>query len=787
MSNNTTFRSPNPVKPVQACVLLLIGILLMLAFIDFHPQQTRLVSTAINTSEVNENLVGEFGAYTTFYSIRYIGFAYWLLPFCFIWSAYILVRPQTRLLNKRRLLAMTTLLISSIGLLEFVQQHFMSAETFLQFSDNKYSGGLGGIFGTYIFYYCIEPIFGEIGGALILSTIFLLSLIGTLTRSPSLNAALEREIQKYGYFRVMVVNKIKRFFCIFFKCIKILISLIIKLLRLILRLKRPNSTNIDNTSGDVARERSKPIKKEPSKLKIIEPNIQQSTITNRQEWQPNKVDGNYVFPTIDLLQQSQISKDNADDHAAISQQLVSTLAEFGIAVIPGEVHTGPVITRYEITPAPGVRVEKILNLDKNIALSLRAQSVRILAPVPGKGCVGIELPNKLPQMVCLREILESVEWARMKADIPIVLGRGTTGEPMLNDLAKMPHLLIAGSTGSGKTVCINAIIASLVYHASPSDLRFIMVDPKIVEMQVFNDLPHMLIPVVTDPKKVPNALKWLISEMERRYKIFATAGVRNIAGFNAKIMRDADERARARELELSLSPEERSAIDNIADTGEHVEVPKTKMPYIVCIIDELADLMLVAPADIETCVARLAQLARAAGIHLILATQRPSVNVITGIIKANLPSRIAFKVASKVDSRTILDVGGAEALLGRGDMLFQPPGASGLLRAQGALVSDEEINNIVRFLHEKNGAPKYMMDVHAQIEQLGEEDDEFGEDWDDDMIPKALEVLRNSDRASTSLLQRRLKIGYNRAARIMETLEAKGLVSLDRSQRDQGD
>ncbi len=782
---NINKTQPSPIKPLQACICILVGILLTIAFLDFHPQQTRLISTAINTSGINENLVGEFGAYTTFYSIRYLGFAYWLLPAIFFWISYIFLRPQTRLLNKRRLFAIFLLIISASGLLEFIQQHLMSAETFLKFSDNKYSGGLGGILGTYVFYYCIEPIFGEIGGSLILITIFLLSLVGTLTHSPSLNSALNHEIEKYGYFRAVIVNKIKSLLLTIYRIIKFIAKMILKFLKLFFRRKKISSS----VQNDKNKESFKSTKREHSKLKIIETNISSSPPVQKTEWHPNKTSGNYIFPTIDLLQRSQISAHNNDNHSVISQQLVSTLAEFGISVIPGEVHTGPVITRYEITPAPGVRVEKILNLDKNIALSLRAQSVRILAPVPGKGCVGIELPNKAPQMVCLREILESSEWAHLKADIPIVLGRSTTGEPMLNDLAKMPHLLIAGSTGSGKTVCINAIIASLVYHASPNDLRFIMIDPKIVEMQVFNDLPHMLIPVVIDPKKVPNALKWLISEMERRYKIFATAGVRNIAGFNAKIMRDIDEHNKAKELELSLSPEERSAINSISNSSEKVDVPKTKMPYIVCIIDELADLMLVAPADIETCVARLAQLARAAGIHLILATQRPSVNVITGIIKANLPSRVAFKVASKVDSRTILDTGGAESLLGRGDMLFQPPGASGLRRAQGALVSDNEINNIVKFLREKNGEPKYMMDVHAQIEQSDDDSDESvdSDDWDDDMIPKALEVLRNSDRASTSLLQRRLKIGYNRAARIMETLEANGLVSLDRGQREFSD
>ncbi|MDR1255693.1 MAG: DNA translocase FtsK 4TM domain-containing protein [Puniceicoccales bacterium] len=756
-------------KIFASIICLIVGFLLLTAFADFHPQQTKLISTGLNNGAIRENLIGEFGAHGTFYFMRYFGLAYWLIPLSLIFTGYILLFPNARSLNGGRALAMILLILSAAGVCEFVQQRIMSAEGFLNFSQNKYSGGLGGIAGTYIFYYFAEPIFGEIGGIVILLAVLILSLVYVLAKTPSLDGALEREIEKYGYFRAIVLGNMGRLLLLLLRTIKLLFKLVFWLFAAILKKKSASSRKNPNKN-----------EQKSGRGTGTTPNVKGASGDSPME----KKSGNYIFPTIDLLQQSSRIHKNGDDHEAVSAQLVQTLAQFGIDVHPGEVHTGPVITRYEITPAPGVRVEKILNLDRNIALNLRAESVRILAPVPGRGCVGVELPNKAPQMVCLREILESPDWARMKADIPIVLGRGTTGEPMLNDLAKMPHLLIAGSTGSGKTVCINAIIASLVYHASPDDLRFIMVDPKIVEMQVFNDLPHMLIPVVTDPKKVPNALKWLISEMERRYKIFAQVGVRNIAGFNGGILRDAAEQEKAKELELSLSPEERFAINDMAEAGSgKVEVPKTKMAYIVCIIDELADLMLVAPADIETCVARLAQLARAAGIHLILATQRPSVNVITGIIKANLPSRIAFKVASKVDSRTILDMGGAEALLGRGDMLFQPPGASGLLRAQGALVSDDEINNIVQFLKEKNGPPKYMMDVHEQIENFDGDGDAESEDWEDDMIPQALEVLRGSDRASTSLLQRRLKIGYNRAARIMEALEKKGL-SLDRNLRD---
>ncbi len=497
--------------------------------------------------------------------------------------------------------------------------------------------------------------------------------------------------------------------------------------------------------------------------------------------------GNFVFPPLKLLAEPQPppEEDATEMHRQTADLLIRTLEEFGVKVTMGEVHAGPVITRYDVYPAAGVRVEKILSLDKNIALGLKALSVRILAPVPGKGCVGIEVPNRKPQSVFIRDILESEDWVNTKAEIPIALGKEVSGKPMIADLTKMPHLLIAGSTGSGKTVCINSIITSLLYHSSPEDIRFVMVDPKIVEMQVYNTLPHMLVPVVTDPKKVPNALKYLLNQMEQRYQIFAQVGVRNIAGYNAKMAknrndaRDAEERAA--EIDASLSPEERAAaaaaVEVPRDPDANTELPE-KLPYIVCVVDELADLMMVAPADIETGIARLAQLARAAGIHLILATQRPSVNVITGVIKANLPSRIAFKVASKVDSRTILDTQGADHLIGKGDMLFLPPGSADLVRSQGAFVGDDEISGIVEYITEHNGEPVFDEQFQRTVEEgedPGGEDGAEG-DWDDELVPDAIEVIRSSRRASTSMLQRRLKIGYNRAARIMEILEDQGMV-----------
>jgi S-DNA-T family DNA segregation ATPase FtsK/SpoIIIE len=490
---------------------------------------------------------------------------------------------------------------------------------------------------------------------------------------------------------------------------------------------------------------------------------------------PQSDDANYQFPPITLLKEQvkPSAANSEEEHRQNAENLLRILSEFGVEVTLGEIHVGPVITRYEVVPAAGVRVEKIAGLDKNIALGMRAQSVRILAPIPGKAAVGVEVPNQHPTPVGMRELLESEDWAGMKSEIPIALGKDVSGKPLVSDLSKMPHLLIAGATGSGKSVCLNSIVASILYSKSPKDLRLIMVDPKVVELKIFNSLPHMLIPVVTEPKKVPAALKWLLREMEQRYQIFARANVRNIVGFNS--------RKKGKSGNPFPPPPEQTTLNGVAVVDD-MEIPD-RLPYIVAIIDELADLMMIAPAEIETSIARLAQLARAAGIHLIIATQRPSVNVITGVIKANLPSRIAFQVASQVDSRTILDVKGADTLIGRGDMLFSPPGTSRLVRAQGAFVADEEVQEIVEFL-KRNGPPQYVQAVQQQIDRAAREDedgeggahddDELGDD--EELYKQALDVLKSTKRASTSMIQRRLRIGYNRAARIMDLMEEKGIV-----------
>jgi DNA segregation ATPase FtsK/SpoIIIE, S-DNA-T family len=496
--------------------------------------------------------------------------------------------------------------------------------------------------------------------------------------------------------------------------------------------------------------------------------------------------GNYQLPSLDFLQHPDMtvkpteSKEELMANARLMQQ---TLAQFDIEVSLGDITKGPTITRYELHPAPGVKLEKITALSNNIAAVLKAERINILAPVPGKSSVGIEVPNLVKTKVIMRDLLESDEWRNSKARIPLALGKDVYGHPIIADLGDMPHLLIAGSTGSGKSVCINAIIASLLYRFSPDQLRFVMIDPKVVELQHYNTLPHLVVPVVTDPKKVILALRWVVNEMEKRYQIFARVGMRNIASFNSR----PNKKLIPQEPELPLTTKkekvEPGAEGFAVEVDEQIVVPREedivipeKLSYIVVIIDELADLMLVAPADVEMAIARITQMARAAGIHCIVATQRPSVDVITGVIKSNIPARIAFQVAAAVDSRTILDGQGANKLLGKGDMLYLPPGSAKLIRAQGALITDQEIQGIVDFIA-KQGKPSYEMEIHQQLSRPAANfGNESGIDEDEDLIQQCIEVIRSEQKASVSLMQRRLRLGYTRAARIMDELENRGIV-----------
>jgi DNA segregation ATPase FtsK/SpoIIIE, S-DNA-T family len=481
----------------------------------------------------------------------------------------------------------------------------------------------------------------------------------------------------------------------------------------------------------------------------------------------------YILPGVDLLEEHSLEARTAADPSElqeVQQVLIDTLAQFGIAVGPGDITKGPTITRYEVYPAKGVRVDKIVSLERDLARATRAERINILAPIPGKDTVGIELANSRKVTVKLRELFQSPDWdsAKEHAKIPLALGKDVYGKTIIADLAQMPHLLVAGTTGSGKSVCINALIASMLFRFTPEELRFVIIDPKMVEMQAYQSLPHLAFPIVTDPKKVLLALRWVIDEMERRYRMFARVGVRNIIGFNArpkkKPVAAGDDRGG-----------EEISNDRPGSTppATEEEVPD-KLPYVVVIIDELADLMQTAPADVENAIARITQMARAAGMHVIVATQTPRADVITGVIKANIPSRIAFQVASKIDSRVILDENGAERLLGQGDMLYLPPSASRLIRAQGVLVTDNEIHAVVEFIS-KQSPPAFDTTMHEKLQSSSAPEEEVTAE-DEELVEKCIEIIRQEKRASTSLLQRRLRLGYTRAARIVDILEQRGIL-----------
>lgn len=451
----------------------------------------------------------------------------------------------------------------------------------------------------------------------------------------------------------------------------------------------------------------------------------------------------YELPPTNLLNINQDGKavNTKKEVMTNVKVLEETLGNFGVSASVSQVSVGPSITRYELSLSPGVKVSKIVNLADDISLGLASAGIRIEAPIPGKSAVGIEVPNKDTTMVYLREVLESSEFNNSKSKLAFAIGKDVAGANIVADLAKMPHLLIAGATGSGKSVCINTLIASILYKATPEEVKLLMIDPKVVELSIYKNIPHLLVPVVTDPKKAAGALNWAVVEMTERYKKFAASNVRDITGYNSQ-------------------------------SKEGFE----KLPQIVVIIDELADLMMVSPGDVEDSICRLAQMARAAGIHLVVATQRPSVDVITGLIKANIPSRISFAVSSQVDSRTILDMGGAEKLLGKGDMLFYPVGESKPLRVQGAFVAEKEIEKLVNYIKEQV-PPSYNDEIMKNLEQQdSDEDTDSYEGEADELLPSAIEMVVESGQASIMMLQRRLRIGYSRAARLIDQMEERGVV-----------
>jgi S-DNA-T family DNA segregation ATPase FtsK/SpoIIIE len=789
----------NAWNEVFALILLGVGTLLFLALISYTPRDVPSWIWFSQVSSPNrpaQNFIGPFGAIIAGFAYMMMGAASYLLAVVLLgFGGAKLFHSKLRVTP--RLGWIVLFIISGACLLQLQTQHLQGWRSFFNIQ------GPGGWVGYFIGKKMLLTWMGGVGSIILLTGIYVSSLIlmtglrpihivrqtvagvrnGMVwlrewqlkrrLRKSDLKGRLEISQQELAKQQRVIEKQLKKKGA---PMPEPAASVFVAPEELA---NRPKPKVVDTTALPTA-----PAKKKPSlaELRGTEKKSKSSAGLTSKTWDAE----NYTLPGIDLLEAHDTEGRTAVDPAEleqIQQVLIETLQQFGIAVAAGDITKGPTITRYEVYPAKGVRVDKIVALERDLARATRAERINILAPIPGKDTVGIELANTRKVKVTLRELLQSQDWeeAKTKAKLPLALGKDVYGKTIIADLAQMPHLLVAGTTGSGKSVCINALVASMIFRFTPEELRFIMIDPKVVEMQVYNALPHLVIPVVTDPKKVLLALRWVIDEMEKRYKIFAKAGVRNITSFNGRPAKKTQKELDAAagiddpgEDELRSRPGSTIPATEIKVPRDDEPVIPEQMPYIVIIIDELADLMQTAPADVESAIARITQMARAAGIHLIVATQTPRADVITGVIKANIPSRIAFQVASKIDSRVILDENGADRLLGQGDMLYLPPSTSRLIRAQGVLVTDEEIHRLVEFVSAQS-PPSFDLSVQDKLELSTAPEEDVTEE-DEELVEKCLEIIRQEKRASTSLLQRRLRLGYTRAARIVDILEQRGIL-----------
>ncbi|NVN89198.1 MAG: DNA translocase FtsK 4TM domain-containing protein [Desulfuromonadales bacterium] len=745
-------------KELQGMALATAGIFFLLTLLSFNASDVSWNSYS-NEGGIH-NLGGRLGAQVADLFFSSFGLASYLVPLAILYMAYTLLRFKEVRLRSYKLLAALGLIFSLSTLFAF------SRDTIVFFGQQIPTGGAVGVMTARF----LKAAVGTTGALLLLlpllaAMIMILSHFSFVLFAGWWLETLQRKWAVWRERRAVLQQEQQR--------------------------EKAKQEGLpappSPASGPVIKPATPPLpalnvfKKNKDKKKEAE-----KVAAVQETFEFLKADGDFRTPPFSLLDTPPPSEKKLDRDALTmnARLLEKKLKDYGIDGEVVEICPGPVITMYEFSPAPGIKISRIAGLADDLTMALQAMSIRIVAPIPGKGVVGIEVPNRDRDMVYLSEIFNCEEFHHNKMKLPLALGKDIAGIPVVTDLAKAPHLLVAGSTGSGKSVSINTMILSLLYMFEPRDVRMIMVDPKMLEFSMYEGIPHLLLPVVTEPKKASLALKWAVNEMERRYKLLSDKGVRNIDSYNRKLAGEAlelEELNSLPEAEIIEDLEEiieegEMVIDPIPFVADEVEaMDHGHMPYIVVIVDELADLMMVAGRDVEEHIARLAQKARASGIHLILATQRPSVDVITGLIKANLPSRISFQVTSKVDSRTILDTNGAEALLGSGDMLFMPPGTSRLHRIHGAFVSDAEVQRVVSFL-QKQGKPVYdksIMDMKDSDEKGGGSDDEEQDErWED-----ALRLVYETKQASISMVQRRLRIGYNRAARIIEMMEHEGMVA----------
>jgi DNA segregation ATPase FtsK/SpoIIIE, S-DNA-T family len=722
-------------REVWGVVISLTALLIIISLFSYSPNDRSLNTPS---GEIAHNWGGFVGAFLADLLLQGLGLSAYLLPVFLSLAAYQLFLPNFKGIRAGKAAGYAVLLIGIAIVLSL-------------FVDSQDARDSGGIVGGFLKESVLVPLFGRISATLI--TLAALLLATMLLCQISLADLLDRGGKRLREFKKSIIPKL---------------SLRLKELR-----QRKEKLKGENTKKERPDYVPPPIvvKVDP-KEDLIKKAVKKPLAPQEQFKLPAIGEG-YSLPPLDLLDTpdpGQSIKVDTDSLQANSLILQKKLADFGVEGEVVAVRPGPVITMFEFKPADGVKVRRIVMLADDLAMALRAVSVRILAPIPGESVVGIEIPNPRRETVYLREIIESDAYHSVDSKITLALGKDIGGTPFATDLARMPHLLVAGATGTGKSVSINAMILSILFKATPQDVQFIMVDPKMLELTIYEDIPHLLVPVVTDPKKAAAALFWAMDEMDRRYRLMRDKGARNIDNYNRTLEKEGALKKTVIELTETQSDEDENVLGG--SLGKEAPLMHERLPRIVIIIDELADLMMTVGRDIEEYITRLAQKARAAGIHLILATQRPSVDVITGLIKANFPARISFQVTSRIDSRTILDSMGGEKLLGNGDLLFLPPGTARLTRVHGALVSDHEVRKVMKFIKQQ-GKPQYrpeVFEIKKDIDTAGA-DEEY-----DEMYDQAVSIVTDTQQASISMIQRRLRVGYNRAARMIEQMERDGVV-----------